>query len=86
MNKKLFNKLSANPPDASNHHAIPDTGTTGNFTMYDTPFLNKRQIRNGPTVLLPDDRTMKTAHIGTFNMPSFPTKTRIDCTFSAETK
>ena len=78
--------MSVNPPETSNHHAIPDTGTTGNHAMCDVPLLNKRQIKNGPTVLLPDDITMKATHVEILSMLSVPNKDAMSCTFPAANK
>ena len=86
MNKSLINNFSVNLPNASTHCAIPDVGTTENCTMCDTFLLSKRQINNGPTVLPPDNSTMKATNVGTLIMLSLPTKASTAYEFPTSTK
>ena len=65
-----------NPPKNATHCAIPDAGTTGNCIMCDAPFLNKKQISNVPTVLLPDYSTMKATESSIINIMSLPAKAK----------
>ena len=81
-----INNFSVNPPDISINCAITDTDTTGNYTMCDVPLLSKRQINNGPTMLLPDDSDMKAKNFSTLKIPSLLTKARIACALPTITK
>ena len=65
---------------------MSDTRNTGNHIRCNNHLLNKKQISNGPRVILPDYSTMKATQIGIMNMPLLPAKERITCTFPAMIK
>ena len=54
--------------------------------MCDTPLPNKKHINNGPTVLLIDDSTMRSTHVGTLMTPSLLAKARISYMLPTITK
>ena len=87
MSKKLiYNFYKKNPPENLTNFAMSDTRNTGNHIRCNTHLLNKKQISNGPRVLLPDYSTMKATQIGIMNMPLLPAKERIDRAFHTITK
>ena len=83
---KFIYNLSINPPSQTNQSifnnqtfSIVDSDMTGNYLHAKAPILNKIQIKNGPTMILPDDTAIKAFHKGILDLPPSPQSKSMLC-------
>ena len=84
INNNLQHYLSENPPFINNqtcakksNQAIADSGTTGHYVTKEATLLSVKPTTLGPTVILPDNKTITAINEGLLDLPSLPTKSRL---------
>ena len=64
-----------------NKYSITNTSTINSYVIIDVLLLNKKIIYDGPTVLLPNNNTIKVLYKGILDLPILSLQFRIVYTF-----